>query len=274
MAKLFSMNKPNCEECGLGTVCRHPNLKFSGDGQLGILIVSTVPSSQESESGAYGSSSAYNFLDMQLEEMGYNLDKDFYYTTVIGCHTPRNRPPNTKEQQYCSARLHSLINRLDPHTIILLGSPGFDAIVKNRASGRLTGLSASDCYGDCIPDQDVGRWLCPTWSVEELMEKKKYDDGGESKPYYLRDNAVFLTWKNHLRAAIAHTEKPAIVDYKALCRVTTDVDVALDWVREAMRWEYCAWDIEASGLKLYMKGHYIQCMAISNGKVSYAFPKF
>jgi DNA polymerase I-like protein with 3'-5' exonuclease and polymerase domains len=41
-----------------------------------------------------------------------------------------------------------------------------------------------------------------------------------------------------------------------------------------MRWEYVAWDIEASGLKLHMDGHFIRCMSISNGKISYAFPNF
>jgi len=267
--------REDCSECGLIDLCHSPHLSYTGKGKLGIAILYSHPEFDQDDTGELSCGKDYTFLTRALDDIGISLEEDCYYIPVLGCRTPRNRHPKKVEVGYCAPRLKRFLKRLDPNVVILLGSTPFDAIVHPRISGRLTGTPYNKFYGECIPDQELQVWICPTWSVEELMDTKEYEDGKRGKPLWERDRAVFNLWKDHLyNACSLYTRKVEVVDYVSLCKTTQDVDVALGWIEEAMSWDKCAFDYETSGRKGYTKGHHIRCVSISNGSVSYAFPFF
>jgi len=274
VAKTKDTTQPDCETCSLCSVVRSPKMRVIGEGKLGVLILGAFPSSEEDNAGTLGKGRQYLFLEKSLEDVGINMETDVWYTTVLGCRTPRNRKPTKKEVEYCRPRLDKIIAKLNPRVIILLGEAPFNALISPRITGRLTSTPFNKFFGDMIPDQEVARWLCPTWDIAELLAKKKYDDGGESKEMYLRDEAMYNMWKGHMADACAITDDVEIVNYASMCKITEDVDVAVEWVEEAMGWKYVAWDIEATGIKPHREGHKIVCVSLSNGEVSYSFPFF
>ena len=280
--KLFSKdktalppNKPNCTECKLCEVNKHPQLRFAGEGRTGVMIITPSPSLEEDEKGDYGYGKEFVFLESTLEDMGYDIQKDFYIVSAMGCHTPRNRAATKKEIKYCSPRLKNLIKRLQPKAVVLLGETAFDMVVGERISGRLTGTPANKFFGDTIPDQELGMWLCPTYSIKEMLSTRSYEDGNQSKPLYERDKAHFNYWKDHFNQAVEKAQESiSIIDYSKQCQITQDIDKAVDWIEEAMDWTHIAFDYETDGIKAHRKGHRIYSVSLSNGVVSYAFPFF
>jgi len=263
--------EPDCEACGLSAVCKSPKLKFIGKGKKNVLIIGSQPTSREDLKGELGYGDEAVFLESALEEIGIDFYEDCFYCTTVGCRPPRDRRPGTAELKACRKRLDRIIERLDPNAVVLLGEVPFNYMVAPRISGRLTGTPAKDFYGTCVPDQELGMWLVPTWSVQDMLNCIDYDDGGRSKPYYQRDAAVYNLWKKNISSAFNLTPVEKI-DYAPMCKITQEIDTALDWIDEAMSWEYVSFDLETNSIKCYREGSRILSVSISNGKVAYAFP--
>lgn len=278
LKKIFvsNMNKPDCEVCKLNTLCMSPKMRYRGEGRLGILIIGQSPSIEEDSRGLFGYGRYYKFLEKTLEDMGYDLERDFWYTTSIGCKTPRNRVPTLTENRACYPRLERTIQQLNPNVLILLGKAPFDSVIQPTITGRLTKVPFNKFYGDTIPSQIDKRWVCPTWDAKDMLATKTYEDSNyTSKPLYQRDKAHYNLWKQHLQQAINLYNKDIhVINYVSKCQTTQDIDIAIDWITEAHEWEYIAFDYETTGLKPHREGHRIVCSSISNGRVSYSFPLF
>jgi uracil-DNA glycosylase family 4 len=262
-----------CASCTLKESCKSPKLPFIGKGKKNVLIIGAQPSSREDLKGALGYGSEMEFLADSLEEIGVDLWKDCFYTTAVACRPPRNRVPSSAELKACRGRLDRVVERMDPVAVVLLGEVPFNYMVAPRISGRLTGTPAKDFYGETIPDQELGRWIVPTWSPADMLECRTYEDGGISKPYYQRDEAVFRRWKKDLAQAFK-LEPFEKIDYASMCKTTQDIDVALDWIDEAMGWEYNSFDLETNSIKCYREGSRIISVSWSNGKIAYSCPFF
>lgn len=270
-----SERREDCETCGLCESAFHPKLSFAGEGKKSIAIVGEFPSADEEEKGDYFYGRDFRFLRDALEELGVDIARDCYYLSAVSCRTPRNRPPTKMEVTACGPRIDRFLSKLKPSVIICLGKAAFDTIVAPRVTGRLKGTGYNKFYGDLIPDQQIGCYILPTYSVKELMDRRTYEDGNQGKPLWERDKAIFREWKEHLaRACSVWDQKVEIVNYTQQCKITQDIDVAIDWIIEAMDWDKVAFDYETTGIKPHRKGHRIVTASISNGKISYAFPFF
>jgi len=263
----------SCEDCRLNEGCHSPKLRFTGEGQKQVLIVGTRPSYDEDDAGELGSGLEYRFIRDTLNQLGIDMARDCYYTTAINCAPSKNRTPNFTEISACRQRLVSLITKLKPVSIILLGETGFDSLIEPRLSGRITGLAFSAFVGEHIPDQEYKTWLTPIWSVASMMERRSYDDGNESKPRYERDVAFYGMWKDHLYEAF-NLQPVMLADYKDQCIITQDEATAIKWIEQAMSWKRMAFDYETTGRKPHREGQKIWSVSISDGYASYSFPFF
>ena len=264
-----------CEQCKLCTVCISPKLRPVGKGKLGIAIVIDKPHSSMDTNEYLASGPEYIFLKNTLNKIGIDLEEDCWLVPVIGCRTPKDRAPTTKEVKFCKDRFTRFMEDKNPNVIIPMGAVAFDAVVGYRIKGRLTGTGWDEFIGTIIPDQEMQKFIAPNYSIETMLEVRKYDDGGISKPLYMRDSAWYNLWKdNFYNACSKWSEQVQIVDYTSMCHITENIDQAIDWISEAMNWESVALDYETTGIKPYRKGHKIWCTSISNGEVSYAFPFF
>lgn len=265
--------KNNCDMCKLHETCTSPKMRLYGDGAKRVLIVGSYPYKEEDRIGIYGRDKEMYFLIDQLESIGVEFERDCWYTTAVNCR-PAKGEPTTKNVSYCRPRLLSLIEKLDPIAIILLGETAFDSLIGPRLTGRITGTAFSAFVGETIPDQELKRWICPVWHPSFLLSKRVYDDGNFSKAFYERDGSILPMWKQHLSRAFMFRDFPAIVDYDSLCQTTTSVEQAVEWINEARRWNSVAFDYETSSIKPFRKGAKILATSISNGNVSYSFPFF
>ena len=267
--------KNPCELCKLHTVCMSPALRPVGQGKLGIAIVIDKPTSSMDKGEDLTAGSEYAFLKMNLDKIGVDLEKDCWLIPVISCRTPCDRLPTSKEVKLCSERFNRRMEQYNPNVIITMGKWAFESVVGSRIKGRLTSTPYTEFYGDVIPDQELQKFVMATYTVEDMLTTVTCLDGGVSKPLYMRDFALYRLWRDHLYRACSHWDKKVeVIDYASMCKTTTDIDVAIDWITEAMDWTYVAFDYETNSIKCYRKGSRILSVSISNGKVSYSFPFF
>jgi len=263
----------NCSLCKLHETCTSPKLRLFGDGNKKVLIVGPYPYKEEDRIGIYGRDKEMYFLIDQLESIGINFEQDCWYTTAVNCRPPK--AASTKNIQYCRPRLMSLIDKLQPKSIILLGETAFDSLIGPRLTGRITGTSFNAFVGETIPDQELKRWICPIWPVSYLFSKKQYDDGNYGKALYEKDPSVLMMWKKHVQNAFTVAAQPFYTyKYDTDVFTTTDVKQAIEWLNNALTWGKMAFDYETSGRKPHRKGHKIHSVSISDGCFSYCFPFF
>jgi len=265
-----------CEQCKLNTVCISPKLRPEGKGRLGIAIIIDKPYSSMDKAGTLAGGAEYTFLKNTLNKIGIDLEEDCWLIPVVSCRTPKDRLPTSKEVKFCKERFTRVMERLNPNVIIPMGKIAFDAVVGSRVKGRLTGTGWEEFINCVIPDQELGKFIAPNYSIETMLETKTYADSGyTSKPLYMRDKAWYNLWKDNFYKACSHWDKRVeVLDYTSMCQITEDIDQAIDWITEAMEWEEVSFDVEANAKKLHRKGSKIYCVSISNGEVSYAFPIF
>lgn len=281
MAKKFFKAKEEkkpvspCEQCKLHSVCISPKLRPEGKGRLRIAIVIDKPYSSMDKAGTLASGPEYTFLKNTLNKIGIDLDEDCWLIPVVSCRTPRDRLPTSKEVKFCKERFTRVMGRLNPNVIIPMGKIAFDAVVGHKISGRLTNTPYNDFYGWVIPEQESKQFILATYSPDEMLATVTYKDGAISKPLYMRDKAWYKLWQEHLYKACSHWDKKVeVIDYASMCYITDNIDQAIDWITEAMEWEYCSFDYETNSLKCYRECSKILSVSISNGKVAYAFPFF
>ncbi len=264
--KVVSTIDTSCEKC---TRCKDHRFKFIGNGNKDILIIGDYPTEEEGKT-VLGNNKYIKFLKSTLFNMGIDFNEDCYYTTTVNC---AGDSPSSKEQSCCRPRLLTLINKLKPKSIILLGSMPFDSIIYPRLTGRITGSTYLDFIGECIPDQEYQTYITTVWHPSYLFSTKVYEDNYIGKPLYERDPSVFNMWKNYLKNACS--PPPFYVsNYQHDYMCLTTISEAIELLNKACSWEYVAIDYETTGIKPHKKGHEILALSLSDGLIGYSFPFF
>jgi len=263
----------SCGDCPLNLSCKTPKLPFIGEGALGVLILGSYPSKDEDITGELGHGCPFEFLADTLKTLNIDILKDCYYMTAVSCRTPKDRDPALREVQCCSSRIQSVIKKLKPRSIILLGQGAFNSIIYPKMTGRIGGTGWEKFCGDIIPDQEYGIHLIPTWDAKHFLSRKQYDDGSEGKPLFEQDKAWYTLWQKHLMSAF---NTPVIVknNYAHDCFTTTKVETAIGWIIDALEWKHVSFDYETNSIKSQRKGARLLAVSISNGLFSFAFPVF
>ncbi|MHA2109732.1 MAG: DNA polymerase, partial [Candidatus Hodarchaeales archaeon] len=257
-----------CNACGLSRDCLTPKMEPSGKGKLKILIVGEAPGEKEDEKGIQFIGRSGSLLEETLEDLGVDMRRDCRITNAVNCRPVNNKTPGDAQVNECRPRLLREIARFKPDVIIPLGATGVQAVIGHKLSGRFTGLKNTAFYGEQIPDQSYGCWICPTYHPAHFL----YDDNKN-------DKVKMRIWRKDLEKAVKiaknDTEFP-IIEPKKHVLITDNIETAtlwLDWVLENNSGTV-VYDYETTGIKPHREGHDIVCASICNGKSSYAFPFF
>lgn len=272
--KTIALSTKTCASCEMSKNCVSPKLTYVGEGEQRVLIVAGIPSKEEDEAGELGKGKEYTFLRDCLKDLGIFIKRDCWYTTAVNCRPLRGILTDHTVVQTCKNRLIQLIDELKPSKIIMLGEIPFKSLIYPRLTGRIAGTQWTMFLGDIIPDQAMGRYLCPISDPGYLLSKRKYDNGDLSKPLYEREPGTFLLWRQQLERILVQPETFYRTNYQGDCVTTTDKDQAILWLNKALEWKNVAIDFETTGLKPHRKGHRIVCASISDGMFSYSFPFF
>lgn len=256
---------PHCGACGLHERCLSPKMPVTGQGQKGILLVGEAPGRNEDQQGRQFVGDSGKLLEEALWECRIDMRRDCWITNAVICRPPGNNLPPLAVQ-HCRANIIQTIERLKPHTIILLGRAAVQSVIGwiwKEDPGPI-----SRWVGWQIPCKQVNAWICPTYHPSFLL--RQMGSGRQRGP----DVAAAL-FQQHLQRAVAHTERPyAEVPDREVCLTRTlDPDV----VRERLE-QYradqrpIAFDYENDRLKPDHPEARILSCAVSDGVTAVAYP--
>lgn len=264
-------NKIGCDACQLKDSCISPEIQHSGEGNKKILIITEYPGHYEDKKGKVFSKEARKLLATTLDEVEIDLDVDCWSIHAVRCSSEEYEPPSAREIDLCRPKLFATIEKLQPEVIITLGEISIQALVHHRISGRLTGTKMHEFFGFCIPDQEMEKYICPTYSVEWLLNQTIKERGKE-----IVDPVLLRFWKRAIKTA---AKKAGLGFYKhnyaSEIMTTKDPKEAVTWLTDAIKKKKTvAFDYESDGLKPHEEGHELTTASFSDGLFGYAFPFF
>lgn len=255
----FGPDIPNeCSSCQEHTKCKNPFMTYGGEGKEKILIVGGWPSETEDKNNKFYSGTSGRELKIVLRLLGYNLEKDFWYTKGVSCFTDSKKPSKTTIKN-CRKRVYSVIEKLKPKAILLFGNIGIESVI-----GEWVQLSSAVSLSELqIPLHDQNCWAFPLFAPEITLGNNRNKNMIGYFKYSL---------KKALDACLDLPElKPLNIIEKV--KIYTEPELIIKELQYLLDHpEISAFDFEASGLDPYYPGHRIFSMAISTKNKSIAFP--
>ncbi len=110
----------NCQKCALGAT--RTNCVFGvGNPNAKILFVGEAPGENEDLQGEPFVGRAGKLLDLYLNGIGLDRNKNIYIANILKCRPPENRDPLPAEQDACIDWLRNQVRIMRPSIIVCLG---------------------------------------------------------------------------------------------------------------------------------------------------------
>ena len=236
-----------CDACGRAANCEHPKMGCIGAGErTRIMVVVEAPTKADSRRGELLSGESKRVLYKALRKAGVDID----HVWVVPAVRCGGTEPDAKHGECCRVFLQSDLHALNPAVVIPLGPLAIQSLIGDRIRGRLKGTRPTAWIGEQIPDQETGRWICPSFGIQYLMENL---DSPDVQDMFDRD----------IRAAVAcgKREFPKAPDET---RSITDCTEAVSFLRYIKaNVKRIAFDYETTGLKPHADGHRIVCASVA-----------
>jgi uracil-DNA glycosylase len=256
---------PRCGDCGLLDTCKTPQMKVSGRGRRGILVVGEAPGAEEDRQGVQFVGKTGQRLRRTLIQVGLDPNRDCWFTNALICRPPDNKIPHDRCVEDCRPNLLNTIKDLEPRVILLLGKSAVRSLI-----GFLWKEDVGDMnrwYGWHIPSQRFNAWVCPTWHPSYIERRED-----EQK----NDRVTTGMWINHIRNAVSLVAKrpwKTVPDFRRDVQRIHDPVLASRVVRKmAQGSRPVAVDYETNMLKPDSPDAKIVCCGVSDGKVTIAYP--
>lgn len=119
----FESLKQDCEKCQKCGLCEtRTNCVFGvGNPNAKILFVGEAPGENEDLQGEPFVGRAGKLLDMYLNGIGLDRNKNIYIANILKCRPPENRDPQPAEQDACIDWLRNQVRIMRPSIIVCLG---------------------------------------------------------------------------------------------------------------------------------------------------------
>lgn len=123
MSILFSDTKYRCLQCTACNLCANrTNIVFGvGNESANLLFVGEAPGEKEDLLGEPFVGRSGKLLDLYLNSIGLDRDKNIYIANMVKCRPPQNRDPRPSETETCLGWLSEQILGLKPAIIVCLG---------------------------------------------------------------------------------------------------------------------------------------------------------
>ena len=123
--------KSECFSCTRCSLCEtRTHIVFGTGNQTSeLMFIGEGPGEQEDLQGEPFVGPAGKLLDTMLELIDLDRTK-VYIANVVKCRPPRNRDPETLEQEACSEWLERQTELVDPRIIVCLGRIAAMAVIK------------------------------------------------------------------------------------------------------------------------------------------------
>ena len=245
-----------CEKCGLYKDCITPKMNWTGKGKQEILIIAEAPGKNEDRQGTQLVGEAGQLFKRALDQLGYDLDIDFWKTNTINCRPPGNRKPTRREMKYCYPRLLKTIEDLNPKFIWLMGGVALEGFFIED----MTELNISPYRKRVIPYPDFNCWVVPLFHPSFILRQQNES----SVELFKRDLRWALSCRNKL--------SPDIFEPIKYTKVLTDLEsirIALDRIKKE---KLVAFDYETSRISPHKDGQKIWSIGVAlSSEEAYSF---
>lgn len=247
---------PKCGSCGLYRKCNSPKMEPWGEGARKVLIVGDFPGETEDERGRPFVGKGGQLLEESIRAAGRSFRRDPILTNAIICHPPGNKmPQNGKEVEWCRPNLMKTIAEHKPRVIVTLGREALESVLTGtwEEIGELNRWT-----GWKIPLKD--HWLIPTWHPTEILRERN-----EVKQKMFVDHLDFAF-------SVQERPKPQPDLTKIVMRIYDERHIveAIDEIEG--QGISTAFDYETNCLKPEYPKARIHSAALSNGKMTIAYP--
>lgn len=213
---------PNCNQCGLYLKCASPKMKYTGEGRKKVLIIAEANGRQEDAQGVQLIGDAGQLLRSELENLGLDLDLDFWKTNAVCCRPSteegKNRKPTKSEIKYCKPLVDKTIQELKPDFIWLMGTTAVESMYLNRFSN----CSITRWRKLCIPDRKTGAYIIPLFHPSYIL-RNEYDEN--LKATFTRD----LKWaksclvKKPFKFKDEREDVVCVYDYELITKILKEI---------------------------------------------------
>jgi uracil-DNA glycosylase family 4 len=170
--KRSNSKEPNCEKCKLDEKCNSPRIPIRGEGKKKILMVIEMPGRESDQSGELLSGRDGKILKKYLAEVGLNLTRDFWITSIIRCRSSKSNgvdlKPTTRYLKFCKPSLSKTISELNPEHIWLMGTSPIESFYMDRFSNK----TIFRFVNLCIPDRDSNAWVTSFFHQSHIRRKE------------------------------------------------------------------------------------------------------
>jgi len=257
----------NCQKCGLFNGCKHPKMKYTGEGETGALIIGEAPGKDEDTLNVQFVGKVGSDFRNKLSQYGLNLEKHFWKINAVNCF-PRDangygRTPTSNEIAQCRPYVQNVIEELKPKFIWLVGG----CAIEFMYGGLFDSLSVDVWRGLCIPDRKLNAWIIPQFHPSNIFRK-------EDK----KDYNFLSQYDRDLKFAVQCLHKKPVsemgfIDEKTKIRIITSyleiVELLESIKSNPPRGIYI--DFETTGKRPYRRGNKILTIAISPYDSEYTF---
>ena len=241
-----------------------------GAGRLRILFVAESPTQQETASNSPLHGAHWPIFQELCGKLDIDPLRDGWLVYASPC--------GEKAEATCRPNIMAHIEALNPAIIVPLGFGGVTSVVGGHLTGRMKSTVPSAFFGERIPDQKLGRWICPTyspWQIAKLEGMK--NDRARRTPWHALDlrNLFVKQLKAALELASAPVPKaPGAERVEVLLEPAKIVEMLESLAKYHGPLTF---DFETTGLKPHKAGHYIDCASIcvdddAEDFKAYAFP--
>lgn len=256
---------PKCGTCSLYNDCKHME-DYTGTGDKKILVIGAFPTNVDNTSKkVFSGQTAYNFKNI-LASHGIK-ESDCWFTNAIKQHVDSDKNLDNVIK-FCRPRVVSLIKKLQPKLVILLGTIPIKSVI---GAYYAKGIGNEDLWrGYVIPSREYKTWLAPVFGLDTLVMY-------ENKPEYLGFfNKDIENLKTYIDKPLPFVEKDTNLVY-ILSDKREIEEFLLGIIQNKSKIDFISFDYETSGIKPHKHGHFIHCVSICysyNASYVFVLPRF
>lgn len=124
--------KDSCLACAQCSLCKTRTNVVFGTGSLHaeVMFVGEGPGRQEDETGLPFVGRSGKLLDVYLDTIGLNRNKNVFIGNIVKCRPPDNRDPLPEEREACLPWLRTQFQFIRPKIVVCLGRIAAQVMIK------------------------------------------------------------------------------------------------------------------------------------------------
>lgn len=230
----------SCDRCAISDECYKARQLGTGKKSAKIMFVADQPSEFENKKNKWMIGKGGKLLRNVLEQLDIDVDNDCYFTGIVKCPTPDDRPPTKEEIENCRDYLEAEIKVINPDIIVPMGNISLKEIYGKTGITKFRGKAVEK------DDRIIFPILHPINLFRQPVHTKNFTRDVQNLKLLMLEGATFL--------------EKSDVEYNYL----ETVEEIEEEINRMMESEWVVFDLETTGLNPFVKGSKIVCIALTD----------